>query len=359
MPQETDATTLLSGPESGPVPSGMDGIRMPAVHLPFAAHDPNPAHPQAQAALETWLDTFGICQTPASRESLQRTRIPLITALAYPRASPAALELLVQWAAWTFIIDDEFDDGPDGQDPTRCAKALAILLPILDGTPPGQAASARAFAETLQRLTADRSAGFCRMLRGDIAAYLWSYYESLVDQRAQRVPTVAAYRRQRAVAVAAYTWLDAVEIAAGVDLPEPVRHFSSFRDLRDAIGQYVGLHNDLWSLERDQAAGAFHNAVLLLQHHEQLPLQEAVDAVNVMLTDCVHTMHHAERDLIAQLEAADITRAARDDVLACITGYRHFVRGCFDYHYQARRYTTAHASHNSESAPHRLFPDTP
>ncbi|MFD3939914.1 terpene synthase family protein [Streptomyces sp. NPDC058611] len=71
-----------------------------------------------------------------------------------------------------------------------------------------------------------------------------------MDQKAQRIPTLAAYRRRRAVTVAGYTWLDLVEVSVGIDLPETVRRLSSFRDLRDAASEYVGLCNDLWSLER-------------------------------------------------------------------------------------------------------------
>ncbi|MFF2788837.1 terpene synthase family protein [Streptomyces sp. NPDC058049] len=291
-----------------------------------------------------------------SRRSLQRTRIPLITALAYPDAAPDALELLVQWATWTFVIDDEFDDGPDGQDPARCASALATFLPVLDGAPAGGSASARAFAGTWERLVEGRSPAWRRMLGDDIRAYLWSYYEGLVDQRAGRVPTVAAYRRRRCVSVAAYTWLDVVEIAVGVDLPETVRHFSSFRDLREAAAEYVGLHNDLWSLERDKNAGAFHNAVLLVQHHDGCPLQEAVDQVNDLITDCAQRMLDAERALAVQLDAAGINGQARADALSCAAGYAKFVRGCFDYPSQARRYTAAPTGQSGEAtAPHQLF----
>ncbi|MFD9425659.1 MULTISPECIES: terpene synthase family protein [unclassified Streptomyces] len=334
----------------------MDGIRMPEVRLPFPAHEPNPHLARAQTSLDAWLDESAICRSAQSRRSLERTRIPLVTALAYPDAAPDALELLVQWATWTFVIDDEFDDGPDGQDPARCARALATFLPVLDGAPVGGSASARAFAGTWERLVEGRSPAWCRMLRDDIRAYLWSYYEGLVDQLAERVPTLAAYRRQRCVSVAAYTWLDLVEIAVGVDLPETVRHFSSFRELREAAAGYVGLHNDLWSLERDKNAGAFHNAVLLVQHHDGSPLQEAVDEVNGLIAECAQRILDAERDLAVQLDAAAITGQDGADALDCAAGYAKFVRGCFDYHYQARRYTAAATSHSREAtAPHQLF----
>ncbi|MFF1343323.1 terpene synthase family protein [Streptomyces sp. NPDC058290] len=334
----------------------MAGIRMPQVRLPFPAHEPNRHLARAEGALGAWLDESGICRSAESRRSLERTRIPLVTALAYPDAAPDVLDLLVQWATWTFVIDDEFDDGPDGQDPARCASALATFLPILDGAPAGASASARAFAGTWERLVEGRSPAWRRMFGDDIRAFLWSYYQGLVDQRAERVPTLAAYRRQRCVSVAAYTWLDVVEIAMGVDLPEVVRHFSSFLDLREAAAEYVGLHNDLWSLERDKNAGAHHNAVLLVQHRHGVPLQEAVDQVNDLITDCARRMLDAERDLALQLDVAGITSQTRADTLSCAQGYAKFVRGCFDYHYQASRYTAAAPDPAGEAAPpHQLF----
>ena len=359
--RDDTATTPLTGTATGPTPYGMADIRMPEVCLPFPPHDPNPGLAQAETALSAWLDAFAICQSPASRRSLRRARIPLITALAYPDAPPAVLELLIQWATWSFIVDDEFEDGPDGDDPARCAAALATLLPMLDGARPGELPSARAFSGTLERLTDGRSPGWCRMLRHDIGAFLWSYYESLLDRLAHRIPTLPAYRRQRAVTVAGYTWLDLVEVAAGIDLPETVRHLSSFRDLRDAASEYVGFHNDLWTVAKDKAAGSFHNAVLLVQHHDHHTLQEAVDHVNGMLTDCAQRMLSAERDLAVQLDAAGITGRSRADALTCAEGYRKFVRACFDYHYQVDRYTTADLDHTGErTPPFQLFqPVTP
>ncbi|MFD4050534.1 hypothetical protein ACFWSF_34235 [Streptomyces sp. NPDC058611] len=113
-----------------------------------------------------------MCQSAASRRSLERTRMPLVTALCFPDAAPEVLDMLIEWTTWSFLVDDEFDDGPDGADPKRCAAALATLVPVLDGDRPPDTASARAFARSLQRLTDGRSAAWSRLLRQDIGDYL-------------------------------------------------------------------------------------------------------------------------------------------------------------------------------------------
>ncbi|UUU25730.1 terpene synthase family protein [Streptomyces sp. DSM 40750] len=352
---DRSAWTDLRGTPGGPTPSGMEDLRIPELYLPFPPKDPNPALERARTTMDAWLTEYGLCRSAASQRSLRRTQVPLITALTYPDAAPRTLELLTQWATWTFIIDDDFDDGPDGEDPQRCAAALGTLLPILDGARPGSGASARAFADTLEHLTSGRSPGWCRMLRDDIRAYLWSYYEGLLDRLTGRTPTLAAYRHRRAVSVAAYTWLDLTEIAAGIDLPDTVRHLSSFRDLRTAAAEYVGLHNDLWSLDRDRAAGGFHNAVLLLQQQEHSTSQEAVDQVNALLSACVHRMTTAETELAAHLRAAGATDRTRADARTCADGYRAFVRGCADYHHQVDRYTRPDPDQSDDTPTHGIF----
>lgn len=348
----------LTGTTTRPVPHGMENLHIPAAFMPFPEHEPNPSRAHAQAALHAWLEDHGICQSATSQRSLKNTQVPLITSLAFPDAAPRVLAQLVQWATWTFVIDDEFDDSPAGDDPKTCVAALDQLLAVLDradSAPRDGTGAAAAFAGTVADLTDGRSAGWCRMFRHDARAYLWSYYEDLLDRLTHRLPTMAGYRRRRAVTVAGYTWLDLAEIAVGVDLSEPVRHLSGFRDLRDAAAEYVGLHNDLWSIDRDQAAGGFHNAVLLLQQHQAVTRQEAVNQVNSLASDCIERMLTTEEELTRQLHAAGYAGHTVNDALACAAGYRKFVRGCFDFPHQADRYTRASSATPGQTAVHDLF----
>ncbi|MEU7106823.1 terpene synthase family protein [Streptomyces sp. NPDC046215] len=323
--------------------------------MPVPPHAPSPFLAEADAAVWSWLDAYGICQSPASRRNLRRARITLTTAMAYPTASRGALARLARWLHWTFIMDDEFDDGPDGRDATRCEAALLSLLRVLDGEP-GRTPATRALADVWSDLLRRRSPSWCRTFRRDVEGWFWSYYEDTVDRAAEHYPPLAAYRRQRARGVGAYMFLTLAESGAGVDLPETVRHLPALVELRHAAAEYTGLNNDLWSVAKDRSVGVFHNAVLLIEHHERRGLQDAVDRLAGLLGDCAQRMAAAREALPGQLAAAGVGGRARADVLTCAAAYAHFVRGCYDYYHQVDRYTRADPDRAGELAPvHRLF----
>lgn len=330
-------------------------LTVPAPRMPIPPTAPNPFAAQAHAAVCSWLSRFGICQSPASQRNLRRARITDTTALAYPDAGPADLVRLTQWLYWTFIMDDDFDDGPDGRDPARCEEALTSLVRVLDGGG-GRTPATHAFADIWQRMLANRSAAWRKEFRKDTEEWLWTYYEDTVDRAADRYPCIDAYRYRRARGVGAHMFLTLAELGAGLDLPEALRHLPALQDLKRAAAEYTGLNNDLWSVAKDRSVGVFHNAVVLLERNEGHTARVAADRVAGMLADCAEAMLTAARELPAQLDATGMTGPARTDALTCATAYEKFVRGCFDYYHQADRYTRPEPCSSSTPAPvHRLF----
>ncbi|MFF7725369.1 terpene synthase family protein [Streptomyces sp. NPDC008001] len=327
--------------------------------MPFPPAAPNPGAPRADAAVRSWLARFAICQSPASQQNLRRARITDTTALAYPDAAPADLVRLTQWLYWTFIMDDDFDDGPDGRDPARCEGALASLVRVLDGDP-GRTPATRAFADIWQRMSAGRSRGWNKEFRRDTEDWFWTYYEDTVDRATDRYPSLDAYCYRRARGVGAHMFLTLAELGAGLDLPETLRHLPGLQDLKRAAAEYTGLNNDLWSVAKDRSVGVFHNAVVLVERHEGLSPEAAADRVAGMLDRCADQMLTAARELPAQLDAAGIAGPARAGVLACAAAYRKFVRGCFDYYYRADRYTRPEPPRQGALTPvHDLFVSVP
>ncbi|WP_407835159.1 hypothetical protein ACE1OC_00090 [Streptomyces sp. DSM 116496] len=102
------------------------------------------------------------------------------------------------------------------------------------------------------------------------------------------------------------------------------------------------LYNDVFSNEKEEAVGYLHNVVQVIRADRSCSTREAVDIVNRVLTGLVTQFQAACEALPAQLKATsaatpEITEAALD----VLEGYRHLLRGNFDYHIDTARYVNA------------------
>jgi (+)-beta-caryophyllene/(+)-caryolan-1-ol synthase len=219
-------------------------MKLPVSFMPFNQSGANPAVDQAGAGMREWLEDFGLCPSPAARRSIDRTRPELCVAYYYPALDPENLTLFAQFCAWAFVLDDEFDDGQIGCDPPRCERAINGLLDAFDEAPLAKGSLARAFSNLWSRLTPGRSSSWCQALRADITAWLWTYYGETVDRKSQLLPPISYFREHRRDAVGEPMFLDLAELAAGADLPEPVRRLLSIQEMKNAAAEQMGLYND-------------------------------------------------------------------------------------------------------------------
>ncbi|MGV9270728.1 terpene synthase family protein [Kitasatospora sp. NPDC003701] len=305
-------------------------------YMPFPPAVPNPALAQAEIATWCWIDQMGICPAPANRRYLRRARPQLFPALNHPRAAPEVVALIGQWTAFAFILDDEFDDGPAGAQPSFGANAIQHLTAIMHGAKPTNVLG-EALLDLWNRLTAGRSASWRRSLRTDISKWLWTYYAETIDRMSGRLPSIDAYQLHRIDSIGMPMYLDMCEIACCVDLPEQVRQLPTWRELRDSACQVVGLYNDLLSARKERISGYSHNAVFILERNHQYSTRDAVGRVNDLVTTNVERMISLEKqalDQVATLGGEDLL----PDVLQCMTAYRELVRGDHDYHFLVQRY---------------------
>ena len=85
--------------------------------------------------------------------------------------------------------------------------------------------------------------------------------------------------------------------------------------------------------------GYEHNTVRLIQRDRGGTLQEAVDEAGIWLARIADRVQRAEKELVEEIEAARIDGPARAALERCVRDYRGLVRGDFDYHARAERYT--------------------
>ncbi|MFF8918505.1 terpene synthase family protein [Streptomyces sp. NPDC015032] len=306
--------------------------------MPFQSTGCNPGIEETRKATWEWAESNGLVLSPTARKKMVRTRPELWISLIFPAASQQHLDLFCQWLFWAFLVDDEFDDGPAGRDPRMCEAAIDRLVTVLDGGPP-RGAMERALVGLRARTYQDRSAHWVRQFRRDTVAWLWTYYSEAVERAAGQVPTRDDFVRHRRDSVAMQPFLDLHEITAGIDLPESARSLPGYIALRNAVTDHSGLCNDICSFEKEALLDYEHNAVRLIQRERGLSLQEAVDEAGAQLAATAERVRRAERELIEQIEAAGIHGQTRASLERCVQDYRGLVRGDFDYHARAERYT--------------------
>ena len=316
----------------------MSQIVLPAFHMPFQSAGCNPGMEETKKSAWEWAESNELLLSPVARQKMLRTRPELWISLIFPEASQRHLDLFCQWLFWAFLVDDEFDDGPAGRDPGMCEEAIARLVAVLDGAVPRNPME-RALDGLRERTCRGRSPVWVRQFRRDTVAWLWTYYAEAVERAAGQVPSRADFAKHRRDSVAMQPFLDLHEITAGIDLPESARSLPAYIALRNAVTDHSGLCNDICSFEKEAMLGYEHNAVRLIQRDRGSTLQEAVDEAGIQLARIAERVQRAEKELAEEIDAAAIDGETRAALERCARDYRCLVRGDFDYHARAERYT--------------------
>ncbi len=307
----------------------------PAVH---------PALREESVPLWDWVDGHRLLRSAAAREQhVERTRPELMVARCFPAAHPDWFGLLCRWLAWAFIVDDELDDGPAGRDAARCRGAIEGLLAAVEGNPDPGNGFAVALAELWERTTRGRSGGWRLRFEVNLRDWLWSYHTETVQRSREEFPAIPEYLAHRRHTVGTLWCVDLMEAALGIELPAAVHQLPEFGALCGAAAEHIGLFNDVLSGEKERRLGYTHNSVLLHEKHSGMSTSEAVEAVNVLLTERIEMLDASARILLDHLETAGFGEPVRAETRTGIAGLRALVRGNFDWHFEVGRYRAPEA----------------
>ncbi|MFD9010390.1 terpene synthase family protein [Streptomyces sp. NPDC059552] len=304
----------------------------PAHVMPFPPVALNPALEQVRVPVWEWIEQSGIACGPSARRLLRRADPELTCARYFPAASPALLIYLSELTAWAFVNDDQFDDGRLRHDPAAAHRAVEAQCAALDATaqpdvPDTPGVMERVLAGLWARMPADRSRAWHHVLRTDMEALLWTYATEVTARHENRIPSLKEYLAHRREAAGTGWCADLVEVVVDVDLPDKVRQSHAYQAMKDAAAEHCGLLNDMHSMGKERGTGQIHNAVTLVQHHQDCSLEEALHQVNDLATACVHRMEQAMQELSAHPAAGLWARGVRD-----------LVRGNYDWHFESERY---------------------
>ncbi|WP_030949881.1 terpene synthase family protein [Streptomyces sp. NRRL S-646] len=313
--------------------------------FPFSV---NPHARQAREHLEAWTRENGLLRGARARERFARADFGWFAALVYPTADAEALDLMAEWFAWLFLVDDQLDDGAFGRSPKRMAQAVALMREILGdpappldtALPPAAVALADLWRRTARRASPRWRARFARHLEQClITATVWEAENRVSGS----VPTEESYIANRRHTGAIYVCMDLIETAENVEVPAPSYDTPAFEAALNAACDVVCWANDVYSLAKERALGEVHNLVYIVGHHRRLDERQALETV------CSAIAARTEDYLTAEKELRREHPRDAPWLEPTLAGMRSWMRGNLDWSQRTERYASDFARDGADT----------
>ncbi|MEU8570099.1 terpene synthase family protein [Streptomyces pathocidini] len=313
-----------------------------AMPLPEYGYGQPPVLAAVERDMWAWIESYDLPVNLSMREHLARTRPEYLTALYYPYADAPHLAALNHYMTLAFLIDDLLDDAISENDESAVAEFTADLADVARGEREPSHPVARALDGVLGELAQDRSPQWRSLLNEANERWLDTYSveaRTSGEGRAMRFGEYVVHRRH---GVDMMVFLHLEEYAHDIELPAEVRDLPAMVQAREHVCDWAGLYNDVFSAEKEEAVGYPYNGVLIVREQRGCSTREAAEVVGDALTGLIGQFEAAGEAVRAQVRAAtDDDPAVLRAALRVVDGYRHCLRGNFDYHLSAARYDRA------------------
>jgi hypothetical protein len=318
----------------------------------FAA-PPSPFAAEAEMGTRAWVRRLRMVRTDAAGRRFDSARLGRLTGRVYGTANRADLRLTTDWIGWLFLVDDQADEGAQGQ--LRRLKALlaelARLMPVDGGVPTAVSAGplAAGLADLWRRTAGLTSPGWRRRFVRHMVEHFQAGCWEATNRGSARVPELATFVPARRAAGGLWPALDLVELVEHADLPDTVYRGRRFQTLLATVCDTTLWTKDLFSAEQEQAGGDVHNLVVVLQHAYGCSAQAAADRVRAMVDGRMRLFIRTEQQLFGSTEFGRLSARRQDELLRCIRLARAWVRGHLDWALESAAY--GHVEHRLPGQP--------
>ncbi|MFE7312269.1 terpene cyclase [Streptomyces sp. NPDC057555] len=305
----------------------------------------NPRMAQAREHLAEWTARIGLVRQESARQRFERADFGWFAAMVYPTASPAHVDLMADWFAWLFLVDDQLDDGAVGRDPERFGAVVDGMRAVLDSHDFGAAAAASggelpvavsSLADLWSRTAPDATAAWRRRFIRHLEDCLTTAATWEAGNRvAGVVPDEEAYVPRRRHTGAIYVCMDFIDVVEGLDVPEDLYDSPPFMAALNAACDVVCWTNDLYSYEKERSLGEVHNLVHIVGHHRALDVDEAL----LRVRDAI--VAETERFLVQERELLRAFPEHAPVLEPYLAGMRSWMRGNLDWSRATKRYQPA------------------
>ncbi|MER6198511.1 pentalenene synthase [Streptomyces sp. NPDC001586] len=311
--------------------------------------------PELAAARERhlqWARRWGLVGGVEAERRYLFAQVADVAAYSYPDAVGADLDLAFDVNGWFFLFDDQFD-VPLGEDPPAASvcEELIDLLRLPPGTAPSSSSPlGDAFADVWGRMAEGMSRRWQERTARHWMDYLSANLTEACDRRAGFVADSGEWMRLRRKVIGVSPSIDVCERVGRFEVPAPAVHSTAVESAREIVTDVIILVNEVYSLENDEARDA-PNLVTCLVRERQCTRPEAIVELrrraDAQLRRLPRVREQASR-LCGPLGLPEAAQEAVDRYLGAISAY---MRGIYDWHRLAGRYTPHVAQHASPTTP--------
>jgi len=227
-------------------------------------------------------------------------------------AGAGELVVLAEWCSLSLLVDDALD-GPGGRAEQQLGAYAEHLVSLgrSDSTAEtaprerGPSGFVGAFDDLLARLGPRMGQEWVRRFLRHCLLSVEAFGWEAGNRSEARWPSLDSYLANRPHSSASLGNLDLVEYAARTPLtPDQAAH-EDVVALRRLAADCTAWHNDLVSWPKERAQGDPHNLVLLLAHHELMPLPRAEEEVRLRICARLAELHCAADRLALSVPGAE------------------------------------------------------
>ncbi|MGA4844945.1 terpene synthase family protein [Streptomyces sp. G5(2025)] len=315
----------------------------PQFYMPLHERGLNPAWGGSGAPMYDWAREFSLTADPAVMRQMERTQPDFATAICLTKAGPERFEALCKYVLWVWAVDDGLDERVSARDTVFVTEAVAELTRAIEGAGEVRSPVARAGRQVHALVCAGRSAQWCEEFTAEVMMWLATFVREVAAVRLGHVMAMEEYLPHRRYTSVLGWFMHLSEYAVGVDLPHQVRMLPAMVEVRYRGAEWIGIYNDVFSVDREDAVGYPFNSVLIVQRERRCSRQEAVEIVNTMLTGLMKQFMAAVEQVPVQLSLISTDENLHTQVAQVLESYTTQVRGNFDYHRDRPRYVESAA----------------
>jgi germacradienol/geosmin synthase len=315
-------------------------FELPDFYVPHPARL-NPHLDTARAHSTQWAAEMGMLDDPNlwTLEEFESHDYGLLCAYTHPRCDAAELQLITDWYVWVFYFDDHFlrrykktRDLPGAR---AYLERLRAFMPMgAPRYPKPTHPVERGLADLWTRTVPSMTDGWRRRFATSTDHLLQESLWELRNINARRIPNPVDYIRMRRRVGGAPWSADLVEHAVAAEVPDRIAAERPLRVLKDTFSDAVHLRNDIFSYQREtESEGEVNNCVLVLETFLRLPVQQAANRVNDILTSRLHQFEHTALTELPPLYAERaVTPAEQAAVAAYVEGLQDWQSGGHEWH---------------------------